>query len=100
MRYLAGCLFRLVAALFRSPPSPETIVVPALILLGLSLTAPILLQQRDLARRRQHQSHFRQIGVALNIYHDTFQSYPASAPVKPLPSPADRKRPAELISPF
>ncbi len=93
-------LRRLLVQVVNSRPPAEFIVVPILLLLVLALIGPALLSQREQARKRQKTARFQQLGVSLNNYHDTFQSFPASPTTKQQPPARKRESQPEPISSF
>ena len=93
-------LRRLLVQAVSSRPPAEYLVVPVLILLFLALLGPVLLSKREQARKQQKNVRFQQLGVSLNNYHDTFQSFPASPTTKQQPPARLRASEPEPISPF
>ena len=93
-------LRRLLVQAVSSRPPAEFLVVPILILLVLALVGPALLSQREQARKQQKAARLEQLGVSLNNYHDTFQSFPASPMTKQQPPARPRTSDPEPISPF
>ncbi len=93
-------LRRLLVQAVSSRPPAEYLVVPILILLVLALVGPALLSLREHARKQQKAARLEQLGVSLNNYHDTFQSFPASPTTKQQPPARRRESEPEPISPF
>ena len=60
------------------PRSAEMIVMSVLTLLVLIVLVPGLLARREQVRKQQVADRIRQMGLGLNNYHDTFESFPAS----------------------
>jgi prepilin-type N-terminal cleavage/methylation domain-containing protein len=54
----------------------ELLVVLAIIGLLVALLLPAVMAAREAARRAACQSNFRQVGIALHQYHDSFQVFP------------------------
>lgn len=64
----------------------ELLVVITICGILLSLALPAIQSAREAARNAQCVSHLRQIGLAANMFHDTFQVYP---PARYSPRPDD-----------
>ncbi|MDA0806579.1 MAG: DUF1559 domain-containing protein [Planctomycetota bacterium] len=54
----------------------ETLVVLAIVAIGLAITMPAVLKSRADARRDQCVKHLKMIGLALHNYHDVFATLP------------------------
>lgn len=80
--------------------SPESAVVAILILVLLVLVAPAVVYKREQARELQRHDRIKQIGLSLNNYHDTFQSFPAGSNSKKPPATRQPEAQEILISPL
>lgn len=80
----------------------ETVTVILILLVFLVLAGPAILQQREQARDSQRRANLQRLGLSLNTYHDTFQTFPAGSPPPSRPQPATQSPdlPGELISPY
>ena len=93
-------VIRLLLFVIRSRPSPEIIVVALCAMLLLAVAVPAMLQIREHARRHSTQNQLQQLGVAVQSYHETFQSFPASPTSKSSRPDAKPNEPSQLISPL
>jgi hypothetical protein len=80
--------------------SPEYVVVAILALVLLLLVAPAVLYKREQARQMMKQDRLKQVGMSLNNYHDTFNSFPAGSTTKKQPATRQPKPQDVLISPL
>ena len=64
------------------PRSMDRIVVALLVLLLLSVGIPSIHIRREQARRLQTDARFKQVGLGLHAYHDTFRSFPVNPNVE------------------
>ena len=92
MRMLVRTLVLLAAlliyAVLKYRPKPELFIVPAIILLVLTLVTPYVISQREQARQQHHMDKFRQLGYSLQSYYDTHQRFPTVASPTPRPTVA------------
>jgi type II secretory pathway pseudopilin PulG len=80
--------------------SPEYVVVAILILVLLLLVAPAVLSKREQARQMLKQDRLKQVGMSLNSYHDTFNSFPAGSTAEKQPATRQPNAQDILISPL
>ncbi len=80
--------------------SPEYVVVTILILVLLLLVAPAVLYKREQARQMLKQDRLKQVGMSLNNYHDTFNTFPAGSNAKKQPATRPLEPQDILISPL
>lgn len=80
--------------------SPEYMVVAILGLVLLLLIAPAVLYKREQARQLLKQDRLKQVGMSLNNYHDTFNSFPAGSTSKQRPTTRQPKPQEVLVSPL
>jgi type II secretory pathway pseudopilin PulG len=80
--------------------SPEYVVVAILVLVLLLLVAPAVLYKREQARQMLKQDRLKQVGMSLNNYHDTFNTFPDGSTAKNQPATRQPKPQDILISPL
>ena len=79
----------------------ETLVILAIVAIGLSITMPVVLESRADARRDQCVKHLKMIGLALHNYHDVHRTFPPGWTAHtPDPGPVPRFGWTSYILPF
>lgn len=61
----------------------ELVLMLCVIALNVILFLPFVEQSREVARRHQCQQNLKQIGLALHMYHDTYDCFPSGFDVNP-----------------
>lgn len=70
----------------------ELLVVIAIVGVLVALTLPAVQAARETARRSECQSHLRQLGLALHVYNDTHEMFPANSTWRDLTALERRQR--------